>query len=361
MLGIVLAIETFVERHRDEFASPVGLLFEATGRSAKTESLGRDLLFFGDSVVKFGVAPRVIESRTGLRGYNLATIGSPASIPAILLREALESGARPKAVFVDFKPTLLSGYAADPPSFARIAAFGDGFKLAWKAREPDDFARFAVGWVLPSYRDRFMIRSRISEGFSGQAEPSLRLPEARRANWEINLGAEILPPNPAVLTTPEFANERANLNPGWSCSPVNLAVIDDFFRLAEAHQIPVFWLLTPIHPRVQAARERLGIEASWNRFLIEQTKGRRVVLLDARPMAIDPDLFVDATHLDRRGATALSEAIADFLLDWQNSSPTTDRWVVLPPRNRPTDDARLIEDTNQTGLALRRDRETMRR
>jgi hypothetical protein len=362
MLAIVLVVETCVERHRDEFASPVGAMFEATGRASRSEVLGRDVLFFGDSVVKFGVAPRVIEGRTGFRGYNLATIGSPAEVPPILLRRALETGARPKAVFVDFKPTLLGGHGADPPSLGRIAGLGDGLRLAWAARQPDDFARFATGWLLPTYRDRFMIRTRINEALSGQHDPSLRLPESRRRNWEINLGAEVLPPNPASLSTPEFANERKNLDPAWSCDPVNLAVIEDFFELAEAHQIPVFWLLTPVHPRVQAGRERLGIDLSWDRFLVERTRGRDVVVVDARRLGVDPDLFVDATHLDRRGAMALSEALADFLGEWQRGSTrSADRWVVLPPRKRSLDDGRLIEDTDQTSLTLRRDGASRRR
>ncbi len=360
MVAIVFLVETWVDRRRNEFASPVGALFADSGRAARSEAPGRDLLFFGDSVVKFGVSPRVIEARTGLTGYNLATIGSPASIPSILLRRALEAGARPRAVFVDFKPTLLGGYNADPPSLARIADFGDAWRLARASGEPDDFARFALGRLLPTYRDRFMIRSRISENFSGRPEPSLRLPEARRRNWEINLGAEILPPNPLVLTTPEFANERPNLDPAWSCHPVNLAVIDDFFELAEAHGIRVFWLLTPVHPRVREGRERLGIDASWDRFLRERTQGRNVIVVDARRLGVTPDRFVDATHLDRRGAAVLSEALGDFLADWQAGS-TSERWVILPPRTRPNVDDRLIEDTDQTGLALGRDGEVRRR
>ncbi len=362
MVAIVFSIETWVETHRDRFASPVGAMFEASGRASRTASVGRDVLFFGDSVIKFGVAPKVIEARTGLKTYNLATIGSPASIPAILLRQALESGARPKAVVVDFKPTLLNLYEADPPSFGRIAGLGDGLKIAWTTRQPDNFTRFAVGWILPTYRDRFMIRMRLGEALSGQVDPAFQLPEARRVNWTVNLGAEILPPNPSSLTTPEFANERKNLDPNWSCHPVNVAAIDEFFRLAAAHDIPVFWLLTPVHPRVQAGRTQAGIDASWDRFLAERTQGRNVVVVDARRLGVAPDLFVDATHLDRRGAATLSEALADFLVDWRKHSPgATNRWVVLPARNRPLDDGRLIEDTDQTGLALRNAEGTARR
>jgi hypothetical protein len=362
MVAIVLIVETCVERHRDEFASPISAMFEATGRASRSEAVGRDVLFFGDSVVKFGLAPRVIESRSGFRGYNLATVGNPAHVASILLRRALDAGARPRAVVVDFKPSFLAEYHADAPSLGRIAGLGDGFRLAWKSRQPEDFARFAVAWLLPTYRDRIMIRARISEALAGQTDPSLRVPEARQRNWAINLGAQILPPNPASMSTAEFANERANLDPAWTCHPVNLIMIDEFFKLAREHQITVFWLVTPVHPRVQAGRDRLGIDTAWNRFLIERTRGRDVVVVDARRLDLAAEFFVDATHLDRRGTTALSEAVADFLSDWYQGSPGfTDRWVTLPHRKSSTVDPRLIEDTDQTGLALGRDEASRRR
>jgi hypothetical protein len=38
------------------------------------------VLAFGDSIVKFGFVPRVIEAEAGLSAYNLATDGGPPAL-----------------------------------------------------------------------------------------------------------------------------------------------------------------------------------------------------------------------------------------------------------------------------------------
>lgn len=359
MVALVAAIESLATRHRDEFAAPITDHFEASGRAARTESAGRDLLFFGDSVVKFGVIPRLIEERTGLRGYNLATIANPAPASYVLLRRALGAGARPRAIFVDFKPILLAQHLPDLPSMARIADLRDGLELAWTARDPDFFGSFAMSRALPTFRDRLAIRSWLVRSLRAEADPERPGLEARRANREINQGAQVIPPNPLAATTPEFPNEGLNLRPDWSCDPINAAYVARFFRLAAGHGIPAFWLITPVHPRLQAGRDRIGVDAALTRFIRDRAEAAGVTVVDARRLGLDPDLFVDATHLDRRGAVALSAALADFL-GRPDALDRGGRWVVLPPRARPADDRRL-QDTDQTGLALRRESDARRR
>jgi hypothetical protein len=351
MAALVGLVESAVSRHREGLADLVAAQFDFAGRAARGEAPGRDVLFFGDSVVKFGVVPRLIQERTGLRSYNLATAGNPAPVAHVLLRRALEAGARPRAVFVDFKPLLLTGYRVDAPTLARIGGLRDGLGLAWAARDPGLFGEFAAAQTLPTVRDRRAIRAAILAGLRARPDPDRPSTEARRRNWAVNQGAQVFPPNPLAQSTAEFPNEAPNLRPDWSCHPVNAAYIDGFFRLAAEHRIPAYWLLTPIHPRLQAGRDRLGLDDALTRFLAERAGASGVTVVDARRLGLDPDLFVDATHLDRRGAAALSAALAEFLADVDRPAGPG-RWVVLPPRPRPLDDGR-IEDTDQSALALR--------
>ena len=70
--------------------------------------LGAEVLAFGDSMVEFGVLPGVIAERSGLRAINLAVHDGSPAVSYFLLRRALEAGARPRAIVVDFMPHQLA-------------------------------------------------------------------------------------------------------------------------------------------------------------------------------------------------------------------------------------------------------------
>ena len=61
----------------------------------------------GDSLAKLGVAPSLVEARSGRSVYNLAVCAGQAPSSYFLLRRVLDSGARPTAILVDFFPRLL--------------------------------------------------------------------------------------------------------------------------------------------------------------------------------------------------------------------------------------------------------------
>lgn len=353
MVALVACVEVAVARRRDDLAGPVAAQLDFVGDAARSEAIGRDVLCFGDSVVKFGVLPRLIEQETGLRAFNLATAGHPAPVTLALFRRALEAGARPRAVIVDFKPLLQESERPSLPLMARAAGLRDGLALARAAGDADLFGEFAASWALPTARDRQAIRAAIRAALLGLPDPDRAETEARRRNWAVNRGAQALPINPLAASTAAFPNEAPNLRPGWSCHPVNAATIDAFLRLAAEHRVPVYWLLTPIHPRLQEGRESLGLDEALSRFVRRRARaaGRGVTVVDARRLGLDPDLFVDATHLDRRGAAALTDALAGFLLGARPGEPGP-RWVVLPPRPRAPESS-PVEDVDQSAVAIR--------
>ena len=75
MLALIAAVEGSLAAHRADFATPWGEDWRFSAWAAREKSPGCDVLCFGDSLVKYGVVPKVIEARTGLRSYNLATSG----------------------------------------------------------------------------------------------------------------------------------------------------------------------------------------------------------------------------------------------------------------------------------------------
>src|SRR5205823_5327851 len=136
-LALVAAIESSLRSHELEFLNTLACDWRQGALAAGRDAPGCEVLCFGDSLMKNGVAPEVIGRRLGMRSYSLAVASGPPAASYFLLRRALESGARPKAVLIDVIPHLL---AWGPESFAtlwpELLDVRDGLDLA---RSSGDF------------------------------------------------------------------------------------------------------------------------------------------------------------------------------------------------------------------------------
>src|SRR5437764_5954746 len=81
--------------------------WKVVGKEAATKAKGADVLVLGDSMLKFGLAPKVLESRLGRPVYSLALLDGKPAASYFLLRRALDSGARPRVVLVDYQPECM--------------------------------------------------------------------------------------------------------------------------------------------------------------------------------------------------------------------------------------------------------------
>src|SRR5687767_6278457 len=108
MVALVLAVEATLAGHDANFTEIWHWDWRIFGRSVATKAKGRDVLFFGDSAMKFGIMPRIIRDRSKLDAYNFAIHVGQTSTSYFMFRRALEGGARPKAVVLDATPHLLS-------------------------------------------------------------------------------------------------------------------------------------------------------------------------------------------------------------------------------------------------------------
>src|SRR5271163_450943 len=72
MIVLIVAIECFVARNRLDFTDPVSLSWRYSAEAVHTESPSCDLLCLGDSLIKHGLLPCVIEEATGWRTVNLS-------------------------------------------------------------------------------------------------------------------------------------------------------------------------------------------------------------------------------------------------------------------------------------------------
>jgi hypothetical protein len=365
MVLLIVGVEVFVFHHRMFLPLPAAEHQFAAG--AAREARRYQILCFGDSQMKDALVPQVVRARLGKRTLNLAIAGSPPHTAYFLLRRVLESGARPEALLVDYHAWVLQ---CDPRYrllvYADFCNFREIFDLARTARDPSFFGLLVVSRYLPSFRLRSEIRADVMAALF-EKPPSDRqrgVVFISRRNWMQNGGAQLMARNPEVTKIAEFWDESASYLEKWRCFPTNARYVAKFLKLASDHAIPVFLLIPPRHPRVQANRERLGLDALYTRYLREAAEGyANVTILDARQSGYDPGVFIDSSHFDRQGACDFSDDVAAAVADrlaGENPRGTGPCWVNLPAhRSRPEPIG--LEDLTQSEAALTSNARVLRR
>jgi hypothetical protein len=352
MVALLATAESFVARHDRDFTTIWASSWRHSDLAARGEARRCAVLGFGDSLVKHGLAPQVIEATLGRPAYNLAVFNGVAPSSFVLLRRALESGARPEAVLVDGE--LLE---VDPRTHARLwaelATVREGLELALEAHDAGLFGALALARLLPTVKARYEIRDNLRTALRGETPPIRYdlLPHWR--NWRLNRGAQFVPARPPAPDFTRAAIERAGYFPtSWRCDPVNAAYVRKFLRLAAAQRVPVYWLLPPVNPEIQRRRDRGGRDPQYEDFLRRlQSEYPNLVVLDGRHSGYDLSAMWDLTHLNRRGAAAFSADVALVLRDRLAGVPGP-RWVALAAYRDPSGIAPL-EDVDQSRLALR--------
>ncbi len=349
MLALVAAVEGYIVRHEARFSRIEAFDWKLTARMADHELPAGGILAFGDSQLKFAVLPPVIESRTGLPSRSLAVQGGQAPSTFFLLRRALEAGARPAAIVVNFEPHLFMDLLThNTRQWSELGSARDAYDLYQRTKDATGFSSTLLGMVVPSYRDRLEIRQNVFEALRGEESFNYKQVSMGVRNREVNQGGL------ALYKTPGHAADVAvwgNL-PGkeWQANPDNLAFARRFFRLAEKQGVPIYWVIPPVDPEIQAKYESNGIDARYRavvRSFQEQFPAIRVV--DAQHSNYQRDVFFDGLHLDKDGAIGFSVALGDMIRRDLKAPSRGERWVALPPyRAEPVNVA--IEDAYQSIL-----------
>lgn len=340
MLALAIAAESFSERRGREVMTTAATNYRLVGESARTDAASAEILCFGDSLAKFGLVPRMLTAATGLSAYNLALIGGQPAASDAALKRVLDAGARPKAIVVDFKPSILTVASQfNVRNLPELLTFGDCVELAWRSADSEFGAQLALGWLSPTYRRRLDLRVDIRAGFSGR-EVAVRgelLPLWR--NWEVNRGALLLnqvPGMPPAQLGP--GDEQVYLPDRWIVDRVSVRYVRALLSRAEDLDIPVFWVLPPIRPDIQARRDELGLDARYDEFARRALdRYPNVTVVDGRRSGFRADLFVDLAHLEARGAAIFSAEVGAVIARRLGTDlppiggEQGDRWVALPP------------------------------
>jgi len=378
-VGLVIAIEVASCHFGsiDICRSQLRLSWRKTSQAVAGPEAKAQILCFGDSMVKLGVLPPVIEDCLGLSAYNLAVLaGQPAS-SFILFRRALESGQRPRAVIVDFSAPLLTvSLQTNTECWGEIANCRDAIELATLAGDPALGMAVISRWLIPSSSRHRHYRASLPEGVdSDSTQAAVEDTHAFVRNWRLNRGAQVAPRQfvpiaGALREPPRIGYYR------WRPRAVHTAYVARFLSLARSYAIPVFWVLPPV---VGARRERLdacGITSAYETFVASFLRAYpEVTILDGQRLGWDTKAFRDPIHLNRDGAVAFTLAIARTLAPRLGSPSTaanstselsstrsrvderlSPRWAILSAPDEITSHRweQVLEDLDQSRRALSR-------
>ncbi len=361
MLGLVMLIEWTLAGHDLDFTAVWHWDWRVIGRAATKPERVRDkeLLFFGDSLVKFGLMPKVIQQGTGKTAYNFALHTGQTSSSYFMLRRTLRAGAKPSAIVLDLTPHMLMHHPdTNKNLWAELLSTEECLDLARTMRDADFFARTMLEKTLPSFKERQEIRANLMAALQGKSTSRrYEIPSYRR-NWKLNDGAQLMGFIGAPMIDPDqWANK---LYSRWDPDLVNVAYLDRFLALAAEHRIPVYWLLPPIHPDVQYKTDASLFDLNYSIFVkVTQARFPGTIVVDSRHSGFTRDLFLDGAHVNRQGALKLSAALAEVLRQPVEAADSP-RWVSLDlARVRSFDGP--IEDVNQSIVALRAEAVAARR
>jgi hypothetical protein len=357
MIGLIIAIEGRVSRHELDFSDPVSLSWQFSDRAARDDARGCEILCLGDSLVKHGLVPSVLERVSHLKSVNLAAARAPALMTYFVLRRALDSGARPSAIVMDTKPAVLIGGADyNAPYWPATLTPRECLELGWIAGRGQLGLAMLTARLVPSLQSRLGLRSGFLAALNNTTDPIHEVNRVLWRNWTVNGGANVASLDSSYRgeLSPEI---RERLHPDrWYVDRSNVEGIERLLGLARERKVRVYWLLPPISPGLQEWRERSGSEAKYEAFVrsFQRRYPGVVIVLDARRIARDPSLYVDATHLSGRGAIVLSRAVG-VVLRAEATSPTRDWIGVEDPPGDPRDgrDSTPLEDVERSKQLVR--------
>jgi hypothetical protein len=346
MIGLVLLVEHSLADSGSPFRSTISLSWSIARGEAKGRAVKSEILCLGSSWTQSGIVSKVIARRTGLKTYNLAVSGGSSATSYYLLRQALEAGARPSAILVDFHPHLISA-PVDEGSWGSLLGWTEFLDLARWSGDRRKTTSMTLAKLFPSIDSANQIRAAILSGLSGQVFPGKALNQALLRNLFRNEGSFIFP---EVGTYHGEIGDlaRANLlSDHWQCDPLKLEYMHRLLKLAADWKIQVYWMMPPLVPALHAEREARGLNAAYTEFARSFRSYPNLVLLDARYSEFGAKLFVDATHMNQRGAFFLSEMVANALRD---RDPRETQILLGRRRETPIDVP--MEDFGSSGIAI---------
>jgi hypothetical protein len=348
MIALIALCEGFIAAHDARFSRLEANDWKTSEQMARGSSGFSGVLCVGDSQIKFGMLPLVLESKIGQPVESHAVLGGQAPSTYFLLKKAIDSGARPSAIVIDWEPHLLKdGPDHNNRMWPELLDLSENLELSWIAGDSDGFLSRIVAGILPSFRARSEIRDNIKAALNGETP---EMPDWIERSWRnkvMNRGATALAKD-HIGRTADLGRWGNKVATPWSAHPVNTAFARKTLKLAQAYKIPVFLTIMPVSPGMQQKYEINGIDQPYVEWVKKlEHRFANVTVVDLRHSNYDASVFYDPLHLDRDGAVAASISLANYLRDHLDGQPIGERWVQMPSY-RPSTEAVAFEDTTRT-------------
>lgn len=355
MIALIGVVETAIALAAPRLRDPVSFSWVYAAEAAKHRAPGSGILCLGDSLAKDGLVSAVLTATTGVPTYNLSAPAAPAPMTECLFRRALDAGARPRAIVLELKPSLLAGGPRyRMRGWQEFLNFSETVSLIRSARNTSFAIEVVLGQILPSLRARYEIRETLRAGLQGKPPLSRLQNLVNGENWTINASANLAPRNLAFTGRVTEVEHQRTLSSRFKVHRVNDAAARRIVDLAAANHIRVFLLIPPFAPELHARRQVTGADRLRDAFVQSlQARSPGLTVLDARGSGYPSSVFVDPSHLDAQGAVALSRDVAGVLKhDLNTTAAPADRgrWIALPAFREPAANLAL-ENVGQTRAA----------
>jgi hypothetical protein len=357
-LALILVLDGIVARISIGLTQPSRLAssWEAALQASRKPEARAQILCFGDSLIKLGIVPRILEARLGQSAYNFAVLGGQPPTSDVLLRRILDQRQSPRAVVVNFSPLLLG---LDPRVnvawWAGLIPASDRIELAVRSRDPRLALALVLHGTIASLSSRGGFRAALGLGATESEErDEADLLNAMVRNWDRNRGAQVAPrpfvPIEGSLPRPSDAS-------AWKWQPQRLHAefVVRFLTLARGRGIPVYWIMPPAEAVWLERNERVGTVVAYRLYVRDLvSRFPMLTVLDMQYAGWDRAMFRDPIHLNRDGAIRLTVAVADAIAKAGAGQDIARRWMRLKDVNavapRMYDD--LVEDLDQSRLAV---------
>ena len=349
-VAVAVAVESAVARLDLDLTRPENLDWRQAHRAAARSAPGCDVLCFGTSMAAFGVFPEVVERKSGLRPEH-GGLRRPGLVQLFLAAPGARSGAKPRAVLVDFHPWLLAAPYDPATDLSDVVGLRDSADLAWALGDVRFFVSQALTRSFPSIYHRHAIRKGVFAALGG-LPVSLRDGNLQALRNHLrNKGAIVSARVPGYRGEVADVYKTILIDRPFHCLPVEERYIRRFLDLADAHGVRVYWLVMPLVPALQHGRGAAGRDAEYLRFVRAFQGHPNLSVIDGRKSAYPHSVFFDACHLDSQGGYVFSSDLAEVLR--RGRVGEAGGWFDLPAyRDRPVNVP--IENTLESALALER-------
>ncbi len=204
-LALVVGVEGYIATRNVDLGTMYTIEWRLMSKAVKKQAPRAEILCFGTSLSSIAVSPLILEERTGHSVFNLSLSGAQPYASYLMLRHALEAGAHPRAIVVDFKWTSVRNKPTELERILpEIATLGECLRYALDQRDGSFLGRIALVKELPSYACRVEIRANVAAAIRGE-EPT------RNHQWLT--GARNMRVNKGRTTRPRFRIRVTSTSP----------------------------------------------------------------------------------------------------------------------------------------------------